>query len=436
LDSLLEDLGRGKSSNSQKKSRPPSSRVDLNELEDLMEDLAAPTAKQTPVPTPVVMAQPQPKVEVKAAPPAPAPSQAKQASSVDDLDELMESLTASSRNSKRQQPAFKPAEVPKQPPTAQLKTVDPPVKPPPVVQAPVQPPKPVESPRPPSVMQPPVQPKPVDKPPVQSNDDLDKLLNNLTSQMNNIDSENPASRGTCFTCKQSILGEIIQAMGRTYHPEHFICFNCKEPLGTKPFFENKGNTFCDKCFQELHCPPCGYCGKPVVDRAITALGKSWHVEHFICTQCLKPFPGGTFFERDGRPYCESDFFALFAPKCAGCSEPIKGDCINALGSQWHPEHFACSHCGKSFIGGTFFEFNGRPYCETHYYQQSGSLCAGCGKPITGRCVNALDKKWHPEHFVCAFCMNPLAGGSFTEHKSKAYCKECHGKLFSTASSQI
>src|SRR5579885_2568423 len=97
LDSLLEDLGRGKSSNSQKKSRPPSSRVDLNELEDLMEDLAAPTAKQTPVPTPVVMAQPQPKVEVKAAPPAPAPSQAKQASSVDDLDELMESLTASSR---------------------------------------------------------------------------------------------------------------------------------------------------------------------------------------------------------------------------------------------------------------------------------------------------------------------------------------------------
>jgi len=29
-------------------------------------------------------------------------------------------------------------------------------------------------------------------------------------------------------------------------------------------------------------------------------------------------------------------------------------------------------------------------------------------------------------------MNPLAGGSFTEHNSKAYCKECHGKLFGGA----
>jgi paxillin len=41
----------------------------------------------------------------------------------------------------------------------------------------------------------------------------------------------------------------------------------------------------------------------------------------------------------------------------------------------------------------------------------------------------LEKKWHPEHFVCAFCMNALAGGSFTEHNSKAYCRECSGKLF-------
>ena len=50
LDSLLEDLGRGKSSSTSiKKQRPPSSRVDLNELEDLMEDLAAPTSKQVRV---------------------------------------------------------------------------------------------------------------------------------------------------------------------------------------------------------------------------------------------------------------------------------------------------------------------------------------------------------------------------------------------------
>jgi len=247
--------------------------------------------------------------------------------------------------------------------------------------------------------------------------------------MNTIDKENPSSRGTCGTCHQPILGEVIQALGRTYHPEHFSCGNCRDPLGTRNFYEQNGMPHCERCFQEMFCPKCGHCDKPVLDRCITALGKKWHTDHFICTQCLKPFGTGNFFERDGRPYCETDIYALFAPKCAGCNEPIRGDCINALGSQWHPEHFACAYCQKSFAGGSFFEFAGKPYCEVHYHQQTGSLCAGCGKPITGRCVNALEKKWHPEHFVCAFCMNALAGGSFTEHNSKAYCRECSGKLF-------
>ena len=99
------------------------------------------------------------------------------------------------------------------------------------------------------------------------------------------------------------------------------------------FFEQNSQTHCERCYQELFCPRCGHCEKPVMDRCITALGKKWHVDHFICTQCLNPFNGGNFFERDGRPYCETDFFNLFAPKCASCNEAIKGDCINALGSQ-------------------------------------------------------------------------------------------------------
>ena len=49
----------------------------------------------------------------------------------------------------------------------------------------------------------------------------------------------------------------------------------------------------------LYCPKCAHCDQPVSDRCITALGKKWHPEHFICCQCLKPFPNGSFFERDG-----------------------------------------------------------------------------------------------------------------------------------------
>jgi len=424
-----------------------------------MQDLAEPNPRRTPVATPTQSYQP---AKIEAVQEPPIPSSSTTSSNIDDLDDLMASLneTSKSRSSRRfsskpssqtladeietldhtstgngshSRSAYgsvsngetsRPASVYAEPEYQPEPPKPAPVASRPVSQTPYQPTTQYQS----NPL--PVQNKPPPK--VVAGDELDNLLSNLSDQMNNISVENPAARGTCQQCRKPILGEIVQAMGNTYHPEHFVCGNCHESLGNRNFFPHNNIPHCDRCFSELYCPKCAHCDKPVLDRCITALGKKWHSEHFICTQCLKPFGSGNFFERDGRPYCEADFYAVFAPKCASCSEPIRGDCINALGSQWHPEHFVCQYCQKAFVNGTFFEHGGKPYCEVHYHNQTGSLCSGCGKPITGRCVNALDKKWHPEHFVCAFCMNPLAGGSFTEHNNKAYCKECHGKLFGAA----
>jgi len=80
-------------------------------------------------------------------------------------------------------------------------------------------------------------------------------------------------------------------------------------------------------------------------------------------------------------------------------------------------------------GGSFYDHAGLPYCETHYYTQRGSLCAGCHKPITGRCITAMLHKFHPEHFVCAFCLKQLNKGTFKEQNDKPYCHPCHVKLF-------
>uniref|UniRef100_A0A493TKV6 LIM zinc-binding domain-containing protein n=1 Tax=Anas platyrhynchos platyrhynchos TaxID=8840 RepID=A0A493TKV6_ANAPP len=51
----------------------------------------------------------------------------------------------------------------------------------------------------------------------------------------------------------------------------------------------------------------------------------------------------------------------------------------------------------------------------------GSRCGGCGEPIAGRCVTAMAQRFHPEHFVCAFCLRPLAKGTFQEQEGKPYC---------------
>jgi hypothetical protein len=87
----------------------------------------------------------------------------------------------------------------------------------------------------------------------------------------------------------------------------------------------------------------------------------------------------------------------------------------------------------SFAGGSFFERDGFPYCREHFYNNSISVCGMCEKvsipqieslgfkicvfvwqPVTGECVNAMNKAFHPDCFVCAFCRKAFVDGSFFE----------------------
>jgi hypothetical protein len=61
-------------------------------------------------------------------------------------------------------------------------------------------------------------------------------------------------------------------------------------------------------------------------------------------------------------------------------------------------------------------------------QLTFSVCAACKKPIEGRAVSAIDKKWHPEHFVCAHCEKPFAGERFYENKGDMKCDLAASRL--------
>lgn len=62
----------------------------------------------------------------------------------------------------------------------------------------------------------------------------------------------------------------------------------------------------------------------------------------------------------------------------------------------------------------------------------GSLCAACEQPITGACVSALGKKFHPQHFVCSFCKKQVGAGAFKEHASQVFCLACHVRVHGVA----
>ncbi|XP_019736692.1 paxillin-like isoform X3 [Hippocampus comes] len=264
-------------------------------------------------------------------------------------------------------------------------------------------------------------PKPANK--------LDNMLGSLQSDLNRLGVQTVA-KGVCGACKKPIVGQVVTAMGRTWHPEHFVCTHCQDEIGSRNFFEREGQPYCEKDYHSLFSPRCHYCNGPILDKVVTALDKTWHPEHFFCAQCGAFFGPEGFHEKDGKAFCRKDYFDMFAPKCGGCARAILDNYISALNSLWHPECFVCRECFTPFINGSFFDHEGQPYCEAHYHERRGSLCSGCQKAITGRCITAMGKKFHPEHFVCAFCLKQLNKGTFKEQNDKPYCHGCFIKLFS------
>ncbi|XP_075837034.1 paxillin isoform X6 [Microtus pennsylvanicus] len=257
---------------------------------------------------------------------------------------------------------------------------------------------------------------------------LDSMLGSLQSDLNKLGVATVA-KGVCGACKKPIAGQVVTAMGKTWHPEHFVCTHCQEEIGSRNFFERDGQPYCEKDYHSLFSPRCYYCNGPILDKVVTALDRTWHPEHFFCAQCGAFFGPEGFHEKDGKAYCRKDYFDMFAPKCGGCARAILENYISALNTLWHPECFVCRECFTPFVHGSFFEHDGQPYCEVHYHERRGSLCSGCQKPITGRCITAMAKKFHPEHFVCAFCLKQLNKGTFKEQNDKPYCQSCFVKLF-------
>ncbi|NP_001090425.2 transforming growth factor beta-1-induced transcript 1 protein [Xenopus laevis] len=258
--------------------------------------------------------------------------------------------------------------------------------------------------------------------------DLDSMLVKLQSGLKQQGIET-YSKGLCESCQRPIAGQVVTALGHTWHPEHFVCAHCHTLIGTTNFFEKDGRPYCEKDYFMLYAPRCALCELPIVQNMVTALGCTWHPEHFCCKVCKKPIGEEGFHEKDGEQYCSDDYFRLFGAVCAGCTEAVKESYISALGGLWHPQCFVCHVCHTPFINGSFFEHEGLPLCETHYHSRRGSLCAGCEQPITGRCVTAMGKKFHPQHLNCTFCLRQLNKGTFREHDEKPYCQACYARLY-------
>jgi len=93
---------------------------------------------------------------------------------------------------------------------------------------------------------------------------LDCMLGSLTAEMNR-QGVNTTQKGCCTACDKAIVGQVITALGKTWHPEHFTCNHCSQELGTRNFFEREGRPYCEPDYHNLFSPRCAYCNGPILD---------------------------------------------------------------------------------------------------------------------------------------------------------------------------
>ncbi|XP_059048357.1 PDZ and LIM domain protein Zasp isoform X3 [Achroia grisella] len=180
----------------------------------------------------------------------------------------------------------------------------------------------------------------------------------------------PGSRvPLCASCNGNIRGPFITALGRIWCPEHFVCVNatCRRHLQDIGFVEENGQLYCEYCFEQYIAPACDKCHAKIKGDCLNAIGKHFHPECFNCVYCGKLFGNNPFFLEDGLPYCEADWNELFTTKCFACGFPVEaGDrWVEALNNNYHSQCFNCTVCKKNLEGQSFFAKGGRPFCKTH-----------------------------------------------------------------------
>ncbi|VDL60975.1 unnamed protein product [Hymenolepis diminuta] len=177
----------------------------------------------------------------------------------------------------------------------------------------------------------------------------------------------------CAFCGEAIVDRCLEAMGYYWHPDHFFCQECHMPfVDNATAHEHQGKVFCPNCYYSKFAERCGGCRKPITDAYITALDQPWHEECFKCKDCGLNLKGRNFFPENGYLYCELHHRRNSGMVCAACGEPIVGSrCINAMGNRYHLQHFVCTYCLRQLSTGTFKERLGKPYCDPCFRQLFG-----------------------------------------------------------------
>ncbi|XP_032773030.1 actin-binding LIM protein 2 isoform X5 [Rattus rattus] len=234
--------------------------------------------------------------------------------------------------------------------------------------------------------------------------------------------EKPASTAIlCNTCGNVCKGEVLRVQNKYFHIRCFVCKACGCDLAEGGFFVRQGEHICTRDYQRLYGTRCFSCDCFIEGEVVSALGKTYHPDCFVCAVCRLPFPPGDRVTFNGKDcMCQkcspptlvgnSAQVAQGLRSCGGCGLEIKnGQALVALDKHWHLGCFKCKTCGK-LLNAEYISKDGLPYCEADYHTKFGIRCDGCEKYITGRVLEAGEKHYHPSCALCVRCGQMFSEG--------------------------
>ncbi|XP_037598124.1 actin-binding LIM protein 2 isoform X9 [Cebus imitator] len=233
--------------------------------------------------------------------------------------------------------------------------------------------------------------------------------------------KSPSTAILCNTCGNVCKGEVLRVQNKYFHIKCFVCKACGCDLAEGGFFVREGEYICTLDYQRLYGTRCFSCDQFIEGEVVSALGKTYHPDCFVCAVCRLPFPPGDRVTFNGKEcMCQkcslpvsvgsSTHLSQGLRSCGGCGTEIRnGQALVALDKHWHLGCFKCKSCGK-LLNAEYISKDGLPYCEADYHAKFGIRCDSCEKYITGRVLEAGEKHYHPSCALCVRCGQMFAEG--------------------------
>nr|XP_025043072.1 actin-binding LIM protein 2-like [Pelodiscus sinensis] len=96
----------------------------------------------------------------------------------------------------------------------------------------------------------------------------------------------------CNNCGSPCKGEVLRVQNKHFHIKCFVCKACGCDLAQGGFFVRQGDYICTLDYQRLYGTRCISCDEFIEGEVVSALGKTYHPACFVCAICRLPFPPG------------------------------------------------------------------------------------------------------------------------------------------------